>query len=167
MSLYMLRGTGSAWWLRESDGEVGPGGPTSSQIDLALDLTDGVNAMSGFEPSDSPVNVAVLRSKQSYQIAGERTFGNPQIVVVEDDGTDSIAIARQAILETLEEDEAGTLIVFTNTQDPEPGDKCFFLKARVSSQVPSLTLDAAAQTTAINLAPQDSLKKGVLDPTVS
>jgi hypothetical protein len=167
MSLFMWRGTGAAFWLPESAGEVGPGGPTEAQIASAIDLTDGVNGMTGFEPSDSPINVPVLRSRQSLQIAGERTFGNPQIVVVEDDGTDSIAAARQLILSTLEEDESGTLLIFRNTQDPQDGDVAYWLTARVSSQVPSFTLDAAAATTAINLAPSAALKKGAVGGTAS
>ena len=166
MALFMFRGTGSAYWLPDSE-EVAEGGPTTAQIADAVDLTDGVNGMSGFEPSSSPINVSVLRSRQSLQIPGERTFGNPQIVVVEDDGTDSTAVARQLILATLEEDESGTLVIFRNTQDPATGDTCYWMRASVDSQVPSFTLDAAAATTAINLAPQEALKKGVLDPASS
>ena len=166
MALFMFRGTGSAYWL-PGDTEVAASGPTEAQIAAAVDLTDGINGMTGFEPSSSPINVPVLRSRQSLQIPGERTFGNPQIVVVEDDGTDTTAVARQLILATLEEDETGTLIIFRNTQDPQDGDVCYWMRARVDSQVPSFTLDAAAATTAINLAPQEALKKGVLGGVAS
>lgn len=161
MALFMFRGTGSAYWLPGTE-EVAAGGPTDAQILSAIDLTDGINGMSGFEPSSSPINVPVLRSRQSLQIPGERTFGNPQIVVVEDDGTDTVALARQEILDTLEENAEGTLIVFRNTQDPQVGDTAYWLRASVDSQVPSFTLDAAAATTAINLAPQQALQKGEL-----
>lgn len=161
MALFMFRGTGSAYWLPGTE-EVAAGGPTDAQIASAIDLTDGINGMSGFEPSSSPINVPVLRSRQSLQIPGERTFGNPQIVVVEDDGTDSVALARQLILSTLEEDVEGTLIVFRNTQDPQVGDTAYWMRTSVDAQVPSFTLDAAAATTAINLAPQQALQKGAV-----
>jgi|GEM_PF-2919628 len=166
MSLFMWRGTGSAYWLPAS-AEIASGGPTSAQIASGIDLTDGINAMAGFEPSSSPINVPVLRSRQSYQIPGERTFGTPSLTVVEDDGTDAIALARQLILETLEQDEEGTLVIFRNTQDPHTGDVCYWVGATVDSQVPGFTLDAAAATTVINLSPQYELRKGVLNPTGS
>jgi len=166
MALFMWRGTGAAFWL-PANIQVAAGGPTTAQIEDGIDLTDGINAMAGFEPSSSPINVPVLRSRQSYQIPGERTFGTPSITVVEDDGTDAIALARQLILETLEQDEEGTLVILRNTQTPGTGDVAYWVRATVDSQVPGLTLDAAAATTVINLTPQEELRKGVVNPTGS
>lgn len=170
MALFMFRGTGSAYWLPGTI-EVGEGGPTTAQLtDVAtLDLTDALNAMSGFEPSSTPINVTVLRSRQALQIPGEEQFGNPQLTLVEENAADSTEVAelRELILDTLVKDSTGTLVIFRNTQDPQPGDKCFWIRAAVANQVPNFTLDAAAATTAINLTPQHELKRGVLDPAGS
>ena len=84
VALFMFRGTGSAYWLPGTI-EVGEGGPTTAQLTdpARLDLTDALNAMSGFEPSSTPINVTVLRSRQALQIPGEEQFGKPQITLVE------------------------------------------------------------------------------------
>ena len=165
MSLFMFRGTGSAYWLPSSI-DIAEDGLTAADLEATgvLDLTDAVNAMSGFEPSSSPINVPILRSRQSAQIPGEETFGNPQIVLVEENGEDSdaVAVLRQTILNTLIRDATGTLVVFRNTQDPETGDDFFYVRATVANQTPNFTLDAAAATTAINLTPQHELRKGTV-----
>ncbi len=170
MALFMFRGTGSAYWLPGTV-EVADGGPTSAQLadENALDLTDAINGLSGFEPSQSPINVPILRSRQSAQIPGEETFGNPQIVLVEENGADTtdVSTLRELILTTLVADAVGTLVIFRTTQDPQTGDTCYFTRSTVASQVPNLTLDAAAATTAINLTPEYALRKGVLDPAGS
>jgi hypothetical protein len=162
MALFMFRGTGSAFFLPANIDTSDGISADMLEAEGAIDLTDAINGMTGFEPSSSPINVPVLRSRQSLQIPGERTFGNPQIVLVEDDGVDVTAQARQLALQTLEADVAGTLVIFRNTQDPEVGDTYYKMKVAVDSQVPSFTLDAAAATTAINLAPQEELTKGQL-----
>lgn len=163
MSLFMFRGTGSAYWLPSSF-DIAEDGLTAADLAAAgvLDLTDAINAMSGFEPSSSPINVPILRSRQAAQIPGEETFGNPQIVLVEENGadTDSVAVLRQTILDTLIRDATGTLVIFRTTQTPAAGDDFFYVRSAVASQVPNLTLDAAAATTAINLTPQHELRKG-------
>lgn len=170
MALFMFRGTGSAFWLPPSI-EVGVGGPTQAQISDpdTLDLTDALNGMDGFEPSQTPINVQILRSRQAAQIPGEETFGNPLLVLVEENGTDSDSVAelRQQILETMVRDATGTLVVFRTTQDPVPGDVAYWLRSTVASQVPNFTLDAAAATTAVNLTPAHELRRGVLDPAGS
>jgi len=162
MALFMFRGTGSAYWL-PSDIDIPEDGLQVADLTAtgALDLTDAVNAMSGFEPSSSPINVPILRSRQAAQIPGEETFGNPQIVLVEENGSDSDSVAtlRQTILDTLVRDATGTLVIFRTTQTPEVGDDFFYVRATVASQVPNLTLDAAAATTAINLTPAHDLRK--------
>lgn len=164
--LFTFRGTGSAWWL-PADVEVGEDGPTLANLSAegVLDITDAVNAMSGFDPSVSNINVATLRSMQSYQIAGERTFGSPQIVLVEDAGSAAVSELRQLVIDTLTDDVAGTLVIFRETQDPEDGDKGYFIRLTVSFQSPNLTLDAAAATTAINLSAQSALKRFTLGAT--
>ncbi len=162
MALFMFRGTGSAYWLpssfdiAEDDLTVPDLAATGS-----LDLTDAVNSMSGFDPSSSPINVSILRSRQSSQIPGEETYGSPQIVLVEENGSDSDSIAtlRKTILSTLVRDATGTLVIFRTTQSPAVDDDYFFVRATVASQVPNLTLDAAAATTAINLTPSHELRK--------
>lgn len=162
MSLFMFRGTGSAYWL-PSDIDIAEDGLRLA--DLAdpdvLDLTDAINAMSGFEPSSSPINVPILRSRQSAQIPGEETFGNPQIVLVEENGADSdgVAALRELILDTLVRDASGTLVVFRTTQTPAVDDTYFYVRSTVANQTPNFTLDAAAATTAINLTPQHELRK--------
>lgn len=165
MALFMFRGTGSAYWLPSSI-DIAEDGLTLPDLVAtgALDLTDGVNGLTGFEPSSSPINVAVLRSRQSAQIPGEETFGNPQIVLVEENGadSDSVATLRKTILSTLERDVTGTLVIFRTTQDPEVGDDFFYVRATVANQTPNFTLDAAAATTAINLTPAHELRKGTV-----
>lgn len=165
MALFMFRGTGSAFWL-SSTFDIAADGLTAADLAAvgALDLTDAVNGLSGFEPSSSPINVPVLRSRQAAQIPGEETFGNPQIVLVEENGsdTDSVAVLRKTILSTLVRDVTGTLVIFRTTQDPETADDFFYVRATVASQVPNLTLDAAAATTAINLTPAHELRKGTV-----
>lgn len=165
MALFMFRGTGSAYWLPASF-DVAADGLTAADLadPTVLDLTDAVNGLSGFEPSSSPINVPVLRSRQAAQIPGEETFGNPQIVLVEENGEDSdaVAVLRQTILDTLVRDATGTLVIFRTTQSPAAADDYFYVRSAVASQVPNLTLDAAAATTAINLTPQHELRKGTV-----
>lgn len=168
MALYMWRGTGSAYWL-PADIEVGANGPTTAQIETAgvLDLSDSTTGLSGFETTPNNVNVPILRSRTSYQIAGEETLGTPTLTVVDDDGTDSIADARQLVIDTLEVDEEGTIVFFLTTQDPQAGDRCYWQREKVSAQTPTLSLDAAASTIGVTFAAQHPLRKGVLDPTGS
>jgi len=163
MALYMWRGTGSAFWLPETI-QVADGGPELTMFDdpEVIDLTDGVTGLSGFETTPSMINTPVLRSRTSLQIPGESTFGNPQLVIVDDNGVDADALKRQEILDSLVEDVAGTLVFFMHTQVPAVGERCYWLKASVNGQVPALSLDAQSATVAINLAAQSALKKGAV-----
>lgn len=164
--LYPFRGTGCALWLPDSI-EVGINGPTKADITDpdVVDLTDAINAMSGFEPQVSTVNVATLRSLQSYQIDGEQTFGTPSLTLVEDEGTGALSEARQAALDALPKGAAGVLVIFRATQEPDDGDKGYWIRLGVSNQVPNLTLDVAAATTAVNFKAQSDLTPFVLGAT--
>lgn len=170
MALYMWRGTGSAYWLPGTI-NVGSTGPTVAQINDTdtIDLTDAVTGLSGFEASQSFINVPILRSRTPAQIAGEETFSNPQLVLVDDngEGTDPVATIRQQIIDELVPGVGGTVVFFLHTQDPQPTDRCYWLRADVASQTPALSLDATASTIAINLAAQHELRKGTLQATGS
>lgn len=165
MALYMWRGTGSAYWLPDTI-TVGNDGPTVDDIDASgvLDLTDAVTGLSGFETTPSLINVPILRSRTPAQIAGEETFSNPQLVLVDDDGTgvDPVSVQRQLIIDELVPGESGTVVFFLHTQDPDVGDKCYWVRADVTAQVPALSLDATAATVAITLGAQHELRKGEL-----
>jgi len=168
MALYMWRGTGSAYWLPGTI-EVDAAGPTYDQLtaDGVLDLTDSTTGLTGLDTTPNNINVPILRSRTSYQIAGESTMGTPVLTVVDDDGTDSIAELRQLVIDNLVADEEGTLVFFLHTQDPEPGAKCYWQREKVSAQMPTLSLDAAASTVGITFAAQHPLRKGVLSAATS
>ncbi|MBO9555610.1 hypothetical protein [Cellulomonas sp.] len=163
MALYMWRGTGSAYWL-PADIEVGPLGPTEEQLadPDVLDLTDSTTGVSGLETTPNNINVPILRSRTPIQIAGEETLGTPTLTVVDDDGTDSLALLRQEVLDTLTPGAEGTLVFFLHTQAPAVGDKCYWQREVVSAQVPTLTLDAAASTVGITFAASHALRKGAV-----
>lgn len=168
MALYMWRGKGSAFFLPETI-DVAAGGPTTAQIEDpgTLDLTDATTGLSGFETTPNMINVPLLRSRTPAQIVGEETFGNPQLIVVDDDGVDALADLRQTIIDTLVPGVAGTIVFFLTSQDPQTGDRCYWVKVSVGGQTPALSLDAVASTVAINLAAQHALLKGVLNPAGS
>lgn len=165
MALYMWRGTGSAYWLPGTI-TVGPDGPTVDQLTDpdTIDLTDAVTGLSGFEASQAFINVPILRSRTPAQIAGEETFSNPQLVLVDDNGEggDPVSIIRQLLIDELIPGVTGTVVFFLHTQDPQPTDRCYWLRSDVASQTPALSLDATASTIAINLAAQHELRKGAL-----
>lgn len=165
MSLYMWRGTGSAYWL-PAEIEVDPTGPTVADIQDAdtIDLTDALTGISGFEATQNLISVPILRSRTPEQIAGEETFSNPQLVLVDDDGAgaDSVALLRQQILDELDRGTVGTLVIFPHTQSPTATDKCYWVRVEVTSQIPTLSLDATAATVAINLAAKHELRRGSL-----
>ena len=168
MSLYMWRGTGSAYWL-PADVDVALTGPTAAQIagTGVVDLTDSTTGLSGLDTQQNTINVPVLRSRTAYQIAGEATMGTPTLTVVDDDGTDAVATARQHVIDTLVPGEEGTLVFFLHTQSPENGDRCYWQREKVSAQTPALSLDAAAATIAITFAAQHELRKGALGGVAS
>lgn len=170
MALYMWRGTGSAYWL-PAKFTVGPSGPTADMLSDpdTIDLTDAVTGLSGFETSQNFINVPILRSRTPAQIPGEETFSNPQLVLVDDngEGADPVSIARQEIIDELVAGVSGTVVFFLHSQDPQPTDKCYWVRADVASQVPALSLDATASTVAINLAAQHELRKGALQASGS
>lgn len=163
MSLYMWRGTGSAYWLPDTV-NVALTGPTLAQLTGTgvIDLTDSTTGVSGLDTQQNTINVPVLRSRTAYQIAGEATMGTPSLTVVDDDGTDSVATARKAVIDTLVDGVEGTLVFFLHTQDPAAGDRCYWQREKVTAQMPSLSLDAAASTIAITFAAQHELRKGAV-----
>lgn len=168
MSLYMWRGTGSAYWLPSSV-NVALTGPTSAQLadPGTVDLTDSTTGLSGLDTQQNTINVPVLRSRTSYQIAGEATMGTPTLTVVDDDGTDAIAVARKKVIDTLTVGEEGTLVFFLHTQAPANGDRCYWQREKVSAQMPTLSLDAAAATIGITFAAQHELRKGAIGGVAS
>lgn len=170
MALYMWRGTGSAYWL-PGDIEVGAAGPTLAQISDpdTLDLTDSTTGVSGFESTPNLISVPILRSRTPAQIAGEETFGTPQLVVVDEDGTDvgSVALLRQEVIDTLVPGTTGTLVFFLHTQNPTTAAKCYWVRLNVTAQTPALSLDATAATIAITCAAQHELRKGTVQAIAS
>lgn len=170
MALYMWRGTGSAYWL-PAKFTVGDAGPTADMLadPDTIDLTDAVTGLSGFDPSQSLINVPILRSRTPAQIAGEETFSNPQLVLVDDngEGVDPVSVLRQEIIDELVPGVEGTVVFFLHSQNPQPGDRSYHVRSAVTSQVPALSLDATASTIAINLAAQHDLKKGALQASGS
>lgn len=163
MALYMWRGTGSAYWL-PADIEVGPDGPTAEQLTDpdVLDLTDSTTGVSGLETTPNNINVPILRSRTPIQIAGEETLGTPTLTLVDDAGTDTLAVLRQEVLDTLTPGAEGTLVFFLHTQDPAVGDKCYWQREQVTAQVPTFSLDASAATVGVTFAAAHALRKGAV-----
>lgn len=170
MALYMWRGTGSAFAL-PADIEVGPNGPTLAQINDAdtLDLTDSTTGLSGFESTPSLIAVPILRSRTPIQIAGEETFGTPQLIVVDENGADADAVAllRQEVIDTLVPGTTVTIVFFLNTQTPALASRCYWIRVNVTAQTPTLSLDASAATIGITLAAQHELRKGAVVASAS
>jgi hypothetical protein len=60
--------------------------PSIAEIVAGTHLGKGLRTMSGFETQVSRISEAVMDSNVSPQITGEQTFGDAQMVLLEDDG---------------------------------------------------------------------------------
>lgn len=162
MALFMWRGTGSAYAVPVS--VLSGGAPSLADITDpdTVDLTDALTAVSGFDSTPNNIATPVLRSKTPIQIPGEVTLGNPVLTLVDDPGEDDAATARQRALDELQAGTEWTLVFFMNTQEPDNGDRGYYIPVTVSNQVPTLSLDAVAATIAINCAAKEELAPFVL-----
>lgn len=61
--------------------------PSIAEVEAGTYLGKGLRTMSGFETNTSRISEAVMDSQISPQITGEQTFGDAQMVLLEDDGT--------------------------------------------------------------------------------
>lgn len=158
MSLFMVRGTGDAWWVPTiADPDLKP---TPAEIAAGINLSAAINAITGLEPQSNKINVAILKYKQEPQIDGPETFQDVSITIAEDDGTgtDADALARQVALTTLIKGASGFLVLSRTKQGtPIAADKLSVLGASVGSVVPNWSLDANAATTDVRLSPSTPL----------
>lgn len=165
MALYKWRGTGSAYWLPDSTitiTDLTSIEPSAISHQDALDLSESTTGVTGFETSTSMVDVPILKYDVSPQIAGDQSFGSPQLVVVDDDGVDVVAQLRQQVIDLLDKGASGVLVFFLHTQEPTAGDRYYAIRLNVVNQVPTLSLDSVASTVGINFAAQTELVKGAL-----
>jgi hypothetical protein len=61
--------------------------PSLAEVLAGTYLGKGLRTMTGFETQVSRITEAVMHSNVSPQITGEQTFGDAQMVLLEDDGT--------------------------------------------------------------------------------
>src|SRR3954471_21382689 len=61
--------------------------PSIAEINAGTYLGKALRTMTGFETNTSRISEAVMHSMVSPQITGEQTFGDAQMVLLEDDGT--------------------------------------------------------------------------------
>lgn len=163
MALFMFRGTGAAIWLK---GAEALDTITADDIIGGFNLSRAFNNIQGLEPSQAPINIAVLEHKTELTLEGPETFGRVTITIVEDDGEGSSqdAVVMQEALEKLDDGEEGVLVLSRTKKTVEAGDTVFAVSGAFGRQTPDWSTDATAATTNCNFYPTSPLEKVTVLP---
>lgn len=158
MSLFMLRGTGAAFY---APAVASDNGPTETELGASLNFSRAFHAIQGLEPQQNPINTPVLEHATEVQIEGPETFSNVVITIVEDDGTgtDEDALVRQECLETMDKGASGALVLSRVKKNPGSGDTVYMIRGSFGRQTPLWDIGAEAAKTNLNFFPTSPLEK--------
>src|SRR4051794_37034610 len=84
MSKYNPRGNNKVYFVPTIASQAAP---TVAEITAGTYLGKGLREMTGFETQTSRISEPVMHSTVDPQIAGEQTFGDAQIVMLQSDST--------------------------------------------------------------------------------
>jgi hypothetical protein len=84
MSKFTRRGKSKIYWVLTL---ATPATPSVAEITAGQYLGTGLREMNNFETNTSRISEPVMDRKQNPQIDGEQTFGDANMVLLEDDGT--------------------------------------------------------------------------------